>query len=112
MRFSTTLILLILAAGGAAGLTWLNWRDARHLGRSTSSESLRVLDKDVTSDRLPRVEISHDKGGVQLFRTGTAWNLPGEWPTRKPEVAELIDLITGLRSRFEPVPLGELKDFG
>ena len=34
-----------------------------------------------------------------------AWSLPGNWPVREAEVHALVDLLAGLRSRFEPQPL-------
>ncbi|VTS08690.1 DUF4340 domain-containing protein [Tuwongella immobilis] len=33
------------------------------------------------------------------------WALPGNWPVRPNEVRELVDLLTQLQSRFEPIPL-------
>src|SRR5207244_537710 len=38
---------------------------------------------------------------------GDTWVMPGNWPTRPTEVRQLVDLLSSLRSRFEPIPLGE-----
>jgi hypothetical protein len=34
-----------------------------------------------------------------------SWVMPGNWPTRAAEVRRLVDLLTSLRSRFDPIPL-------
>src|SRR5262249_43578189 len=38
-----------------------------------------------------------------LERTGDAWVMEGNWPTRAAEVAHLIEVLTTLKSRFEPI---------
>ncbi len=39
--------------------------------------------------------------------TADTWVMPGNWPTRPAEVHHLIDLLTGIRSRFSPIPLAQ-----
>src|SRR5207302_9251278 len=52
---------------------------------------------------------------VELVRSGQAWNLPGGWPTRGPEVRELMAVVAGLDTRFAPIPVAgdaDLKPYG
>ena len=65
-------------------------------------------------DRL-RIEIGQADQRLVLERgNDNEWTLPGKWPTRRREVAELVGLLTGLRTRFAPMPLAgeDLKPFG
>jgi hypothetical protein len=44
---------------------------------------------------------------------GKPLELPGNWPARRNEIDELIATIAGIKSRFQPVPIGDdLKPFG
>lgn len=40
---------------------------------------------------------------IRLERAGDVWVMPGNWPTRPNEVARLVELLTALKSRFEPI---------
>src|SRR5438067_2187891 len=109
MNFRTTLLLLVLAAGGGAAYYYRAPIAAR-LGRAPRSadatpDTLFIL-RNLRPDTITRVEVTHDGNTVELVREGKAWSLPGGWPTRGPEVQELIDLLTGLDSRFDPIPVG------
>src|SRR5262249_21785225 len=47
--------------------------------------------------------------------SGKPLELPGNWPVRRNEVAELVATVTGLKSRSQPVPVGpndDLKQYG
>jgi hypothetical protein len=102
MNFRTTLLLLVLAVGGG----FAYWYFDRPAARPTRTESaLSPEPKSIT-----RIEIAKDGKTVDLVRDGNAWSLPGGWPTRRPEVQELVDLLTGLESRFEPIPVSEGED--
>src|SRR6266550_1616659 len=105
MNFRTTFLLLVLAAGGGAAY-WYQEDIAARLGHAPRSadatpDTLYILRR-IRPDNVLRVEVARPGGdAVELVREGKAWSLPGGWPTRGPEVQELIDLLTGLGSRFE-----------
>src|SRR5205807_3561275 len=42
---------------------------------------------------------------------GGEWTMPGKWPTRKPEVEQLVALLIGLQSRFAPIAIDDPADF-
>jgi hypothetical protein len=109
MNFRTTFLLLILAAGGGAAY-WYRGPLAAKLGYAPASadatpDTLYILRR-IRPDDIKRIEVTRDGNTVDLVREGKAWNLPGGWPTRGPEVTELVDLLTGLDSRFEPISAG------
>lgn len=112
MNWKTTLVLAVLAAAGGASWYFL----APGATEQTTSVTLAVLDKELTRDRLTRIEIQRPDGSVVLEKgAGGEWSLPGKWPVRRKEVEELLDTLTGLRSRFVPEPLGsppDLKRYG
>ena len=113
MNFRTTLLLLVLAAAGGAAY-WYRDALAAKLGYGPPSAdatpgTLYILRR-IRPESITRVEVAKDGNTVELVRNGKTWNLPGGWATRGPEVQELIDLITGLDSRFEPIPVGGDKD--
>src|SRR5947209_6723606 len=126
MNFRTTLLLLLLAAGGVA-LYWYRPLVAEKLGLDTrpatpDAGTLAVLEHELTAVEdhgVRRVEIvaGNSAGAVPAVafeRTGKVWSLqPGAWPARKPETEELIALLTELRSRFEPIPVtpADLKQY-
>src|SRR5579859_2374500 len=112
MNFKTTLVLGVLAAAG--GVFWLI--DPFHKPVTVSSETLRILNDELKPANLRRVEVSH-AGEVVVFVRGPdrEWSLPGHWPTRKAEVDKLVEVLTGLQTRFAPVELGtasDLKKYG
>src|SRR4051812_45377595 len=105
MNFRTTLILLLLAAGGGAAYLYRDrFGDAsRHAETPTTLAILRGI----RPDAITRIEVTHDGETVELTREGKAWSLPGGWPSRGPEVQELVDKLAGLDSRFDPIPVGD-----
>src|SRR5437764_4077324 len=124
MNLRTTFLLLLLAAGGVA-LYWYRPLVAEKLGlearpATPDAGTLAVLERELTADRVRRVEISAGSSAgaapaVAFERTGKVWSLqPGAWPARRPETEELIALLTELRSRFEPIPVssGDLNRYG
>src|SRR5262249_13360533 len=113
MNFKTTLILLALAVG-AVVLFWgtpAKWLGLAHDAPDPAGKgTLGVLENQLTSDAITRIEIK-PRGAEQpviLERgAGGVWTAPGQWPTRKPEVEQLVTLLSGLRSRFLPEELNE-----
>src|SRR5579871_1285109 len=120
MNYKTTLVLLAFIAAGAV-VYWLGPDVSPWLGlapaqpSSTDAGTLRTLQA-LTADNLERIEIQQGQRAVVLERgPGGEWTLPGKWPARKAEVDDLVQLLTHLRSRFLPLPLGdpaELARFG
>jgi hypothetical protein len=111
MNLKTTIVLALLLGGGAAA--WFL------LGRSPAekpSDTLTVLEKELKPAALTRIEIERGDRQVVLERArGGEWSLLGKWPVRKLEVDQLVNTLTTLRSRFEPIPLGtppKLKPYG
>jgi hypothetical protein len=102
---------VLVAAGSALGAAYCNcmrsflpsWLVSPEPPRP-SSRSLEVLEKDVTPDRLTRIEVVRGDRRLVLERpaSGGEWSLPGKWPTRKAEVDGLVAVLTSLRSRFTP----------
>jgi len=111
MNLKTTLVLLVLAAG--AGVFWFLGKPERFgltppapdpAGKGT----LEVLENQLTADAITRIEIRprESEQAVLLERgPGGVWTAPGQWPTRKPEVEQLVALLSNLRSRFVPIPV-------
>src|SRR5262245_16924168 len=115
MNLRTTLLLLLLTAGGAAAFVFqddIASRFGTTAPVTASTETTGVLNA-LSPDTLTRVEITHNGQQVVLERQGKGWTLPGGWPVRVPEVRDLVNLLTGLRSRFIPVKLSDdLKPYG
>ena len=96
MNLKTTIVLLALILLGALG-----WLAVGLLNRvPPSSETLVVLEKELTPDKLTRIEVVRGDRRVVLEKGTEGWSLPGKWPVRKPEVDRLVDLLTNLRMRF------------
>jgi hypothetical protein len=121
MNLKTTLVLILLAAAGGAFL-WFGPTLLPELGLApqpadtAGAGTAPVLENSLTPDNLLRIEVRKDDRQLVLERShGGEWNLPGHWPTRKPEVEQLVALITGLHTRFAPIPLtndADLKAYG
>jgi hypothetical protein len=114
VNLKTTFTLLILALVGGAG--WLYLQFFR-TPTAASSKTLAVLQDELTPERVTRIDVPHGDHPLVLERGPTGeWSMPGNWPTRQPEVKELVGLLTGLRTRFVPVALSgdkpDLKDYG
>jgi hypothetical protein len=111
MNLRTTLILLILGAGLAAA-----WIVVVILQPTAgTSETLAILENDLKPDRITSVEVTHGKTQVKLEKKGGAWTLPGEWQVREAQAQRLTEVLGGLRSRFDTIPLGnnpDLKRYG
>jgi hypothetical protein len=122
MNLKTTLVLLILAVAGGVFYVFgptlgpvLDLSDQS--AASADAGTPQILADELTADKLQRIEIGQGEQKVVLERgAGGDWSLPGKWPTRKPEVAQLIArLTTELHSRFAPIPLSDppdLKPYG
>jgi hypothetical protein len=112
MNIKTTVVLLVLVVAGAVawGL-WGLWQPA-----PPPSKTLVLLQEELTPEKLTRVLIQRPGQPVELSKGADGeWSLPGHWPVRKPEVEQLIHLLTHLRSRFEPIYLAnkeEAKAYG
>jgi hypothetical protein len=105
MNLKTTLALLILVAAGGTILWFgpsLPWaQPAAHPDAGT-----RAALEELSPARLTRIEVSAGGHLTRLERApGGAWSLPGKWPTRTAEVNALVELLGGLRTRFEPIPI-------
>lgn len=118
MNLKTTLALLILVVAGGA-FFWLGPLPSLNVASTTpdpvGAGTLTILEEELEPAQLSRVEIRHGDQLVHLERSPNGeWTLPGKWPTRKPEVEQLLGLLTGLRSRFAPIPLNdeELAGYG
>jgi hypothetical protein len=124
MNLKTTLVLLILVVAGGV-FFWLGPDLSSVLPFAPSRPAvsghgtLRILEKELTPEKLTKIEVQAGDRGVVLTRPPDGeWTLPGQWPTRKAEVKELVGLIGELRSRFaprtfDPPPtLEDLKEFG
>jgi hypothetical protein len=76
---------------------------------STAAETLDAL----APAAISRVEINYPSGDSLLLEraaTDSGWKLPGNWPLRRAEVEELVDLLGTLRTRFRPIPLEDAAD--
>src|SRR6516164_9047580 len=122
MNFKTTLVLLLLVASGA-GFWLVRSPLASRLGLGLSApeadtdDTLVVLEDRLTPDKLTRIEIKprHADAVVLERVAGGDWTALGGWPTRKPEIDQLVKMLTGLRSRFALIATDEehpLKDYG
>src|SRR5258708_2371815 len=117
MSLKTTFLLLLLVATGGLVL-WFGPSLAPSLGLSSepktpaTDSTLTTLERDLTPQAVTRIEVHKGDQVVTIERNGGDWTLPGKWPTRKAEVETLVDLITGLLSRFAPIPLAEAERTG
>jgi hypothetical protein len=121
MNLKTTLVLVVFAVAGGV-LVWFGTDVPQRLGlkpapvTAASGDTLRVLEDELTADKITFIEVHQGERVLPLERgaDGT-WSLPGKWPTRQAEVKQLVALLTGLRSRFEPIAVTDqarLKDYG
>jgi hypothetical protein len=110
MNLKTTFILLIvLAAIGVvfwSGPTLISWLGhAPPTPNSEGAGTLAILSNDLAPAKISRVEVRSGDRRVQVERGGdNEWSMPGRWPTRGPEVWNLIGTLGDLRSRFAPIP--------
>jgi hypothetical protein len=115
MNFKTTLVLLVLVAMGAA--VWFAPTLIPRLAPATSqpsiesSQGLPIVLRDLTADQIQRVRIQHGNREIDLKKAKNGdWMLPGDWPARKKEVDELLNLFIHLQSRFAPIAIGSDPD--
>lgn len=97
---------LVLLASAAGAWYWKGDEWGPKLGLGTpaapaASPSLDALSGKLTPAAVSRVEVD----GLVLEKRPDGWRLPGNWPLREAEVNELVQLVTGLSSRFQPVPI-------
>jgi hypothetical protein len=112
MNLKTTLVLLVLAAGTvclflADPAKWLGL--AHETPEPAGQGTLDILENHLTREAISRIEIKPrgSESSIILERSGGVWTAPGQWPTRKPEVEQLVSLLAGLRSRFLPETLDD-----
>lgn len=104
MRWLLTLLLAAMVAGAAAWLI-VGDKPTAAVGPSAATatatlESLRpdaVTKLELTSGGRPSVVLTKNADGT--------WTQPGNWPVRDADVNALVAALTGLRSRFQPLPL-------
>ena len=118
MNLKTTLALVLLVAGGVF-LWWFGGPQLPpRLNPSTPPPSVednqtRAFLQELRPANITRIEVQAPRGLTVLSRKEDgAWTMPGNWPVRDAEVKSLVDLLAGLRSRFEPESLGVLRAFG
>jgi hypothetical protein len=117
MNLKSTFALLVLA-GGVAALIWQGSALAPKVGLApepnppaagTSATTLAKLDRSAITGLTIRAP-----GAAPIeFKAagpGQPLELPGNWPVRRNEVEELIAVVTGVRSRFESMPVPVSKD--
>lgn len=118
MNLKTTLVLLVLAAAGVVlYLYGLTLPPALTPGTpaptAAAGTSLAILENELTPQKLTKLEVQQGGRRLVLERDAAGeWSLPGKWPTRKAEVDGLINLVTGLHSRFAPLPLTDPAKYG
>ncbi|HEY7423405.1 MAG TPA: DUF4340 domain-containing protein [Gemmataceae bacterium] len=117
MNVKTTLALVLLTAGGVL-LWWFGGPqlpftlDPASRPTSVADQGTRDFLNGLKPQKITRLEVQAPRGLTTLSRKKAdgAWSMPGNWPIREAEVQALVDLLAGLRSRFEPEPLaGEKK---
>jgi hypothetical protein len=119
MNLKTTLALLVLGAA-CAGLLWSRGKLPARLDPDpkpapVADSPARDAILNIDAKKLRAIEIHRGDQKIVLTRTpGGDWVMPGNWPTKTPEVKQLIERLTNLESRFEPLPGGkdDLKKYG
>jgi hypothetical protein len=120
MNLKSTIALLILAAGVGA-LIWFGGDLAPKAGlapepqpaaKGSSAQALAAIEP----NQISAITVNVPGAGPVKFtapEAGKPLELPGNWPVRRNEVEELVATLSGLKSRFQPVPIADnLKDFG
>jgi hypothetical protein len=118
MNLKTTLVLVILLVAGGALYRFApelpSWAvPSRRAPAAADAGTQAVLEKELTADRLTRIEIvrgEQKRVALEKAPGGDDWLLPGRWPTRDPEVKQLVALLGGLRTRHAPEPITEETD--
>ncbi|HZY88454.1 MAG TPA: DUF4340 domain-containing protein, partial [Gemmataceae bacterium] len=120
MNFKTTLALLVLAGAGVAlylvgGPALPPKLDPAPKPPPLADAGSRQVLESIKPSELIGIEVERgDRDTVLRRKPGGAWTMPGNWPTRSAEAQALADLLGGLRTRFEPLPLTPhgLSDYG
>src|SRR5262245_7513726 len=122
MNLKTTIALLILAAGAGALILWGSdlapkvgmAPEPTPAAQGSSATALGHINPGDISSITVTVP-----GSAPVYfgaaAPGKPLELPGNWPVRRNEVEELVAVLSGLKSRFQPVPLdasGDLKPYG
>jgi hypothetical protein len=106
MNLKTTIVLLVLIVLGGAV-----WVAVAMLSPGTAtSETLAVLESKFQPENITRIEIARGDRRVVLEKGAGGWSLPGKWPVRKPEVEQLVTLLSTLHSRFAPLLVADEDD--
>src|SRR5829696_2228127 len=122
MKLKTTITLFILAAG-AAGLVWWGSDLAPRVGMApeptpAAKGSSATALGNINPGDISSITVAVPGSAPVYFGAsgpGKPLELPGNWPVRRNEVEELVAVLSGLKSRFQPVPLdasGDLKPYG
>lgn len=106
MNLKTTIILLVLILVGAS-----IWVALTLLGpAAVTSDTLATLERELKPDAITRIEIIHGDKRLLLEKGADGWSLPGKWPVRQPEVEQLVEVLSSLRSRFAPIPVADKEE--
>lgn len=117
MNWKSTLALVVLAVGAGA---WL-WKGDEWVPATAPKTApadpatLAALEGDISPKAVTKVEIAPASGDPFSFeRTASGWTQSGDWPLLTVAVDELVDALGNLRTRFQPLPLGDgdLDKFG
>src|SRR5262245_6469056 len=112
MNLKTTLLLVVLVAGGWAAAWFVN----KALTPTTEAGPTLKFLSELQPNSLTRISLA--KSGETRFvleRNGSEWSLPGKWPVRTLQVEQIVGVLTNLRSRYAPIAIDENvdpKDYG
>ena len=114
MRWFVTILMLILVLVGGAWL-FVGERIRPLVGLPPSAGPSDVGDPALETlthlrpDKVQKIDVT-PPGHPTFSLTRTAdggWSQPGNWPVRVGEAVALLNTVTGLRTRFHPIPLTE-----
>ena len=121
MNLKTTLGLLVLVLIVGVVFAFAPWL-GKKVGLApkepdrAGAGTLAILKDELTPDKIKRIDVEQGNDHTILERGGAGdWNMPGQWPTRKAEVQELVNLLGNLQSRFVPIVVNDqtdLKQYG
>jgi hypothetical protein len=101
MNLKTTLSLVVLILA-VAGLFWTG--AALPPASNASVQGLPAI----SESTLRKITVRKGDQNIVLERTPQGdWVMPGNWPTRGPEVRQLVTLLVNLHSRFVPLSLDQ-----
>lgn len=120
MNLKSTVLLIVLALGIGA-LIWFGDSLAPKAGLAPQPEppakgkSAQAL-AEIVPGEITSLTVNVPNSGPVKFtaaEAGKPLELPGNWPARRNEIEELVAAITGIKSRFQPVPIDDdLKKYG